>query len=263
VPAQRPKRVAALREGSRAPSVKLLVFILISSAACDLAWAEDVPLPRAKPASAAANHSASPASPENLRLHNPKAGPSDCAVRLAEIAQFAHEATVNGPGQCGGADLVRLQRILMPNGASAAVVPPATLRCPMAEAIAKWVRDDLGPAMAELGSSLTALTNGGSYGCRGRNNNPRAKTSEHGRGNALDLGPITLTNGAVADVSDGSLPSSSRLRLRDSACYRFNTVLGPGSDDYHANHIHLDLAQRARGYRICQWDVVPQNAPAE
>jgi hypothetical protein len=32
-------------------------------------------------------------------------------------------------------------------------------------------------------------------------------------------------------------------------------VLGPGSDGYHENHVHLDLLERRSGYRICQWDV--------
>jgi hypothetical protein len=41
-------------------------------------------------------------------------------------------------------------------------------------------------------------------------------------------------------------------------------VLGPGSDWYHEDHIHLDLMERRNGYRICQWDVwdpLPQKAP--
>jgi hypothetical protein len=32
-------------------------------------------------------------------------------------------------------------------------------------------------------------------------------------------------------------------------------VLGPGSDGYHEDHIHIDLAERRSGYRICQWDI--------
>ncbi len=49
-----------------------------------------------------------------------------------------------------------------------------------------------------------------------------------------------------------------------SACARFSTVLGPGSDGYHEDHIHLDLDERRSNYRICQWDVwdpLPQIAP--
>jgi Extensin-like protein C-terminus len=33
------------------------------------------------------------------------------------------------------------------------------------------------------------------------------------------------------------------------------TVLGPGSDPYHAEHIHVDLVERAHRYRMRQWDV--------
>jgi hypothetical protein len=184
-------------------------------------------------------------------------------LRLAEIARFASQPTLNGPGQCGAADLVRLEEVTMTNSAPVSVTPPATLRCSMAEAIARWVRNDLGAAMAELGSPPVAITNGGSYNCRGRNNDASAKISEHGRGNAFDLGPIKLANGAGMDLSNRVTPQSVRLRLREATCHRFNTVLGPGSDPYHADHIHLDLAERARGYKMCQWEVGTPDVVAE
>ena len=47
-------------------------------------------------------------------------------------------------------------------------------------------------------------------------------------------------------------------------CARFTTVLGPGSDWYHEDHVHLDLAERRNGYRICQWEIwdpLPKIAP--
>ena len=46
-----------------------------------------------------------------------------------------------------------------------------------------------------------------------------------------------------------------RERLRKTTCARFSTVLGPGSDGYHENHVHVDLAERAGGHRMCQWEV--------
>jgi hypothetical protein len=204
-----------------------------------------------------------PSQPEVLPLHDAQAWPSNCALRLGEIARFAHGSTVNGPGQCGAADLVRLEGIIMPNSALISVTPAAILRCPMAEAVARWVRDDLGPAGGELESPPVAITNEGSYDCRGRNNDTGAKISEHGRGNALDLGPIRLASGAVMDLSNRFAPQSFRQRLRDAACRRFTTVLGPGSDPFHADHIHVDLAERARGYRLCQWDVGAPEAAAK
>ena len=59
----------------------------------------------------------------------------------------------------------------------------------------------------------------------------------------------------MVDLTKKSTPQSFRQRLKDATCQRFKTVLGPGSDAYHVDHIHLDLAERARGYRMCQWDV--------
>jgi Extensin-like protein C-terminus len=32
-------------------------------------------------------------------------------------------------------------------------------------------------------------------------------------------------------------------------------VLGPGSDGYHEEHVHLDLAERRNGYKLCQWEL--------
>ena len=116
---------------------------------------------------------------------------------------------------------MRLDGIIMTNGAPVTVITPAaTLRCSMAEAIARWVRTDLGAALAELGSVPVAITNGGSYNCRGRNNDASAKISEHGRGNAFDLGPVMLADGAVIDLSNRFTPQSVRQRLRDAASTR-------------------------------------------
>jgi extensin-like protein len=82
----------------------------------------------------------------------------------------------------------------------------------------------------------------------------RRSVDNRDRGNALDLGPIKLANGSVVDLTKRSTPQPFRQRLRDAACRRFNTVLGPGS---------VDLAERAHGYRMCQWNVREPQAVAE
>jgi hypothetical protein len=56
--------------------------------------------------------------------------------------------------------------------------------------------------------------------------------------------------------TDRTVKHDFREELRKDACAKFTTVLGPGSDGYHEEHIHLDLAERRNGYRICQWDVL-------
>jgi hypothetical protein len=79
--------------------------------------------------------------------------------------------------------------------------------------------------------------------------------SEHGRGNAMDITGFRLAGGEVVDLTRSTVSKLLRDKARVSACGRFTTVLGPGSDAHHEDHIHVDLAERSRGHRLCQWDV--------
>jgi hypothetical protein len=183
------------------------------------------------------------------------AGPSDCVKRLADIAVFTPMPPLSGPNGCGAIDVVRLEAAIMPDRSRVPLEPPAMLRCTMAEAVAAWSRGDLAPAALTLGGRLKAIVNFNSYECRGRNRAIDSKLSEHGRANALDIKGIKLANGAVVALTDPAVPKEFRENVRVSACRRFTTVLGPGSDGFHENHVHVDLVERSRGYRLCQWDV--------
>jgi hypothetical protein len=73
-----------------------------------------------------------------------------------------------------------------------------------------------------------------------------------------------FADGSLISLTDRTVPRGLRESVLHSACTRFSTVLGPGSDWYHEDHIHLDLMERRNNYRICQWDVwdpLPQKAP--
>jgi hypothetical protein len=135
------------------------------------------------------------------------------------------------------------------------LMPAPTLRCSMAEAVADWVREEVAAAAADLGAPLKSIENFDSYDCRGRNRVVGAKMSEHGRANALDVRSVKLANGKDFHLTEPAVPREFRERMRQTACARFKTVLGPGSDGYHEDHIHLDLAERHNDYRMCQWDV--------
>jgi len=185
-----------------------------------------------------------------------------CYERLGKIARFTPLPIRPEPAQCATVDLVRLDRVLMPDHTEVAVAPPTTLLCRMAEQVAEFVRDDVGPAASELGAPLAAVTDLDSYQCRPRNNIAGAKLSEHGKGNAVDIGAVKLRNGASFTLTDPLVSKPFREGLRTLACARFTTVLGPGSDAYHESHIHLDLAERTHGYRICQWNVLDPAALA-
>jgi hypothetical protein len=140
--------------------------------------------------------------------------------------------------------------------------PAPTLRCGLAIELSKWIRQDVAAAVLSLGARLAEIENDGSYECRPRNNVPDAEISEHGRANAIDVRSFKLTNGKQYEFTNPIVTEAVRQKLRASACVRFTTVLGPGSDEYHEDHIHLDLKGPCNGFRLCQWDVkVPTARP--
>jgi len=191
------------------------------------------------------------------------APPSDCDLRLATVAQFRRLPVLFGPGECGADDAVLLEGVTLLDHSKVTLSPPATLRCTMAEEVAQWLRQDVAPAVHKLGSKLHALEDAGSYECRGRNRVHAAMMSEHARANALDVRALGLADGKVIGLTDMNAPKEFRESLRESACAHFTTVLGPGSDAYHEEHVHLDLDQRRGGYRLCEWEVrTPPPPPA-
>jgi hypothetical protein len=188
--------------------------------------------------------------------------PSACQMRLTpDRAAFRALGDTSLPGGCGGPDVVLLERIVAVDGSVVAVEPPATLRCEMAEAIVHFVRQDLVPSGAAMGSLVSAIENFDSYDCRGRNRVAGAQLSEHGRANALDIRSVRLRDGRVVRPAAAAAPVAFRRAMKDAVCSRFTTVLGPGSDGYHEDHIHVDLAQRRGGYRLCQWDLHDGGSP--
>lgn len=180
--------------------------------------------------------------------------PLACAQRLAAIARYTPLPNRSGPDMCGSSDLVRLAAVLTREGKAVTLEPAAEVRCAMAEAMAELVRD-VAPAADAAGASISAVVAGTSYHCRSRNGVPGAKPSEHGRGNALDITAVRLTDGRTIGLTDRVAPKPFRTSVREAACERFSTVLGPGADAYHEDHVHFDLAERKSGYRICQWEV--------
>ncbi len=215
-----------------------------------------VPLPRPRPSLPGEANTAPESAPEEKTTPAASAPPPPSACRLAltdAVAIAPSIPPVNGPGACGGDDLVRLEAVVLPDKRRVAVKPAATVRCRMATAIADWVRTDMAPLAAGLGTTVSELDNFDSFSCRGRNRVAGAKLSEHGRANALDVRGVKLANGTSLSLTDRNAPRDLREKVMASVCARFTTVLGPGSDGYHEDHIHLDLAERRNGYRICQW----------
>ncbi|MBR1218405.1 extensin family protein [Bradyrhizobium sp. U87765 SZCCT0131] len=137
------------------------------------------------------------------------------------------------------------------------VKPAATLACPIVSMLDRWIADSVQPAaMRWFGAPVVEIKQISAYSCRGMNGNPNAHISEHAFGNALDVAGFTLADGRRISVKDGwrGLAEEQGF-LRDvqgGACQLFNTVLAPGSNVYHYDHIHVDLMRRSSGRIICQ-----------
>ena len=135
-----------------------------------------------------------------------------------------------------------------------AVHPTATLACPIVSALDHWIADAVQPAaMHWFGQPVAEIKQISAYSCRGMNGQPGAHISEHAFGNALDIAAFTLADGRKVMVKDGwrGAPEEQGF-LRDvqgSACQQFTTVLAPGSNVYHYNHIHVDLMRRVERAR--------------
>ena len=138
-----------------------------------------------------------------------------------------------------------------------AVKPTATLACPIVSELDRWFADSVQPAaMRWFGARVVEIKQISAYSCRGMNGNPSAHISEHAFGNALDVAAFVLADGRRITVKDGwrGMPEEQGF-LRDvqsGACAHFTTVLAPGSNVYHYDHIHVDLMRRASRRLICQ-----------
>lgn len=137
----------------------------------------------------------------------------------------------------------------------------AQMRCDTARALGFWARDFLQPAAATLPDAprLTGLRLGSTYACRGRigTGEEQPKLSEHALGTAIDIAAFLFDDGTeplvIEPRSDsGDQAEAFQRAARATACLFFTTVLGPGSNAAHDDHLHLDLAARRGGWRLCQ-----------
>jgi hypothetical protein len=249
----------------------VMAFALVLTGAVLMDASAKVPLPRPRPAEApAADHpqpggAADQTAPSQEAAETKPPELSACRQALTESIAIAPSIPpIKGPGGCGGEDLVRLEAIVLSPTQRVTLKPAAILRCTMATAVADWIRTDMVPLAASLGTTISELDNFDSFECRGRNRVNGAKLSEHGLANALDVRGMTFTNGNALSLTDRTVSREVREKVLASVCTRFTTVLGPGSDWYHEDHIHLDLAQRRNNYKLCQWgvyDPLPAVAP--
>ena len=154
------------------------------------------------------------------------------------------------------------------SGGPVEVKPAATLACPIVSALDRWIAAAVQPAALRwFRQPVVEIKQISAYSCRGMNGDPNAHVSEHAFGNALDIAEFTLADGHRISVQYGwrGAPEEQGF-LHDvqlAACDQFSTVLAPGANVYHYNHIHVDLMRHASRRHICEPTAIPGEVVAE
>ncbi|PLK72441.1 extensin [Rhizobium sp. TH135] len=229
----------------------------------------DAEKPEAKPETPSRDHEADvkerPAKPEAAAPPPPPdpapvaETPEDLALCLKDLkaigADFSQEQTIDGEFGCGIANPVTVRRILP----EVALEPEATLRCDTALSLARMTRDMLIPAAARAfpdKPKLSGVGQASGYVCRNRNSADDGKISEHAYGNAVDIAGLSFGDEKmpvmIARQDDGTAEAAFQRAFNALACLYFTTVLSPGSDATHQDHMHLDVIERKSGFRYCR-----------
>jgi hypothetical protein len=177
------------------------------------------------------------------------------------------EACVQDPAQLGQAQSVSdidmgngcfVHNAYRVNGLSGVRFNQAvTVNCGVANVTAQWLEQVVQPAANDaFGERVVGIDVPAGFACRPRNNKRGAKLSEHGMGNAIDISGFTLASGRKVVVEQGWMGDRDAKAfladVRQSACGPFKTVLGPGADAHHDDHLHLDLQRHRSGGSYCR-----------
>lgn len=262
-----PTRVVAHLFCSALAVACLITFACMAKAAAQPV-PQTVPLPPPRPAEltpAAAQKTAPAPEPAVAKPEPapPQPTPDDNEGLRAQILASRHIVgeplpAVADAGGCGIAAPLRVEAVILADGHQVHLSPPAVMRASLASVLADWLRDDLGQAVADKDDRLAAIEGVGGYECRTRDRLHGAAISQHGFGNALDLEAFVTARGkrfVVGALSEADRSQPFMTVAMSTACLRFATVLGPGADSFHTLHMHVDLAARRSGTRLCQWSV--------
>ncbi|WP_262267587.1 extensin-like domain-containing protein [Microvirga yunnanensis] len=187
--------------------------------------------------------------------------PDDC---LASLKAAGFEIEPAEPPQVSN-ELCRIDTPVRLTAVPVPTKPETTVRlanqpvlaCRFAGPFGHWIGDLVAPLVAGIkGSDLKAVQTGPGFECRNRNRATTGKLSAHAQGLAIDIAGFELANGTTLRIrpEPDAAPDPALAALRTAACGWFTTILGPGSDEAHHDHLHVDIEQHGSSdrYRICQ-----------
>ena len=160
-----------------------------------------------------------------------------------------------GEGQCAHSDSMRLRQTPGAIRLSPGDVAPS---CPVVAALKLWEWHVVQPAAERIyGQGVRQIDTLGSFNCRRMYGRSEGRYSEHATADAIDISAFVLEDGRRVRVLrdwTGEERDAEFLRsVRDGACNLYATVLSPDYNAAHADHFHLDQAERgAMGGRVCR-----------
>jgi hypothetical protein len=198
------------------------------------------------------------AKPEPVLTIEPENGKeyAACLTALKQLgATFKEEKRIDDGKGCGIDKPLTLETVLP----GIALKPEGNMRCETALELARWTKEAVLPAAKAAFKNegpLTAINQASSYVCRLRNNGTSGKISEHARGNAVDIASFMFKSGKSIEIQprdeDSTLTGAFQRAVTATGCLYFETVLDPGSDEAHENHLHFDILERKNGFRYCR-----------
>jgi len=221
---------------------------------------DDVPLPRPRPTDLHAPKSPPPEDGKSEAVEK-SSGDEACLERL-KAAGFSFEpVTQHAAANPACVIDTPVKLVSVPTatrtGASIRLPEEPMLACRFAERVGHFLGDLAAAVIAgRLSSELKAVRTGPGYECRNRNRAANGHLSAHALGIAVDVAAFELANGKVLPIKpDGDARGEAAVAaVRTAACGWFTTILGPGSDPAHTDHMHLDILTHGSSdrYRICQ-----------
>jgi hypothetical protein len=177
-------------------------------------------------------------------------------LKAANI-EFMELGSVSKEG-CTVEGAIELDAVSSPFG-KVSIPNKPTMACVFARQFTTWIRNVAAPlTLAYMDSKLAAIETGAGLVCRTRYAKPDEKISEHAKGDAIDIASFRLENGRSLSVKDASastqIDGALMKTLRAIGCGYFTTILGPGSNEAHKDHLHFDYGMHGNtyNYRICE-----------
>jgi hypothetical protein len=230
--------------------------------------AEPVPIPQPRPAMLGARSSTPPAAaPVNRDQTQPSQ--NDDAARDSEACLARLHAAGTGfdvptmpvavRAACAIEVPVRLKSVATRARAATDIrlSEEPIVSCQFAEQLTGWLGHLVAPLITgRMSADVRAVHTGPGYECRNRNGAANGKLSAHAVGKAIDISAFELSNGKSIPIKPNGDEAARGIvdSVRTAACGWFTTVLGPGSDAAHTDHLHVDTALHGASdrYRICQ-----------